>query len=216
MEQERSVTLHKVSEESVVNGGMVDSVAETVLETRATSAESDKVSDAIDEGRNLEEGNRKLERRLRVKKLCIFTLVAVILILLLKSCGGEPEKGKPNLEDGEYVPIESDVPHIDGYTAIPVIDDFEVSKSQPYASLYNPESNAGYSYLQYRFTDLQSGDVFYESGLVEPGKVFSVAFGDLLPAGEYRVLVEILNYDYEEYTERKNGGKSEITITVGE
>ena len=122
-----------------LHGEVVGLEDNSMLKVQATSADSDKVSDAIDEGRKLEEGNKKLERRLRLQKLCMAALFALILILLLKSCQSQPEegKGKPNLETGEYVDTQPDAPHIDGYTAIPVIDDFEVSKSQPYASLYN-------------------------------------------------------------------------------
>lgn len=150
-----------------------------------------------------------------VKQISIIALIIIILILLLKSCGGENGILPPIFEDAEYVEQQKEHPdHIDGYTAIPVVDDFTVSKSKPYVTLYNPEVNSGYSYLKYKFTNTETGEVIYESDLVKPGKYFSVPFGEFLEAGQYNVKVEIFNFDYKDYTKQKNGGQSEITITV--
>lgn len=177
--------------------------------------ELDNSLDADDEAKEIKKKNKKLKDKLNVKKISIVVLIIVILILLLRSCGIGDKNIGPNIEQSGLVEQEDAHPdHVAGYTAIPVVDDFTVSKSKPHITLYNPESNMGYSYLQYRFTDVATGEVIYESGLVEPGHKFSVAFGEFLEAGEYNVLVEILNFDYQDYEVRKNGGQSEIVVTV--
>lgn len=195
-----------------------ENVSETVMQedlSQVLFEELDDSLDAEDEAREIKRKNKKLKDRVSVKKVAILVLVFIILILLLKSCSGEGGIISPIFEDAEYVEQEKEHPdHIDGYTAIPVIDDFTVSKSKPYVTLYNPETNQGYSYLKYKFTNIDTGEVIYESGLVEPGKKFSVPFGEFLEVGEYNVKVEIFNFSYRDYTKQKNGGQSEITITI--
>lgn len=195
-----------------------DSEAKKVIQNAFSQGMLDSLDesyDADEEAEKIQKKNKKLKRKLGDKRTTIVVLLIVILILLLRSCGLGDEGKKPFIEQAGLVEQEQTHPeHVDGYTAIPVVDDFSVSKSKPYITLYNPETNAGYSYLQYRFTDIDTGEVIYESGYVEPGQKFSVAFGELLKAGEYNVLVEILNYDYDDYTVRKNGGQSEIIVTV--
>lgn len=202
----------EASNEIELENPMQNGISQVVME------ELDETLDAEDEADEIEKKNKILKNKMRAKKIGILVLIGIILILLLKSCSGDiVEKLKPILEDSEYIEQDSGHPdHVDGTTAIPVVDDFTVSKSKPYVNLYNPEVNQGYSYLQYRFTDIHSGDVIYESKLVEPGKKFSVAIGDMLEIGEYDVLVEILNFDYNDFETRKNGAQSEITITVVE
>lgn len=195
-----------------------DSVAKETLQNAFSQGMLDKLDDnysADEEANKISKKNKKLKDKLGNKKIAIVVLVIVLLILLLRSCGIGDKNIGPNIEQSGFVEQEDTHPdHVDGYTAIPVVDDFSVSKSKPYVTLYNPESNAGYSYLQYRFTNLETGEVIYESNLVEPGYKFSVPFGEMLEAGEYNVLVEILNFDYDDYTTRKNGGQSEIIVTV--
>lgn len=182
-------------------------------ETQDNMVQLDISLDAEGEAEEIKKKNKKLEQKAWIKKVFILVLILVIIILLIKSCGGGTAS-KPDLEKAEYIEQGSYPEHVDGYTAIPVVDDFTVSKEQPYVTLYNPETNKGYSYLQYRFTDEATEKVIYESGLVEAGKKFSVAFGDFLDVGEYDVLVEILNFDYSDHTQRKNGGQSHIVVTV--
>lgn len=199
----------KAAEENVSETVMQEDLSQVLLE------ELDDSLGAEDEAREIRRSNKKLKEKMSVKQISIIALIIIILILLLKSCGGENGILPPIFEDAEYVEQQKEHPdHIDGYTAIPVVDDFTVSKSKPYVTLYNPETNSGYSYLKYKFTNTETGEVIYESGLVEPGKKFSVPFGEFLEAGQYNVKVEIFNFDYKDYTKQKNGGQSEITITV--
>lgn len=187
-----------------------------VSKIQVNAVDPNIVSDYIDNGEKLIDENKKMKRRLIIKRVVMSVLLIAIIILLLKSCGASIIENivVPDIEDSEFVDISSDIPHVDGYTAIPAIGDFTVSKSQPYVTLYNPEINSGYSYLKYRFTDESTGKVIYESKLVEPGQQFSVDFGSLLEIGKHKVLVEILNYDYNDCTVQKNGGQSNITIKI--
>lgn len=201
----------KAAEENVSETVMQEDLSQVLLE------ELDDSLDAEDEAREIRRSNKKLKEKMSVKQISIIALIVIILILLLKSCSEENGILPPIFEEAGYVEQEQKHPdHIEGYTAIPVVNDFTVTKSQPYITLYNPDQNAGSSYLKYRFTDIESGELIYESGLVRPGEdhKFSVPIGEMLEVGEHRVLVEILNFDYDDYTKQKNGGQSEITITV--
>ena len=181
--------------------------------SQATLNMLDMSLDADNEAKEIEDSNEKLNKKVKKKKTIILVLLIIIIILLLKSCGNDKIE-LPRFETSDYVEQDDYPKHVDGYTAIPVVDDFTVSKSRPYIALYNPETNKGYSYLQYKFTNIHTGEVIFESGLVEAGQKFSVAFGEMLGVGEYDVFVEILNFDYNDYTKRKNGGQSQITIKV--
>lgn len=172
-----------------------------------------------DEKQQEQRKNKKLKRKVLFKNVLIVILIIIIILLLLKSCssdGGSKLKPLVDFENGVYVePNEvPNVEHVEGTTAIPVISDFTVSKSFPYVTLFNPDVNLGYSYLKYKFTNKDTGDVIYESKLVQPGKKFSVAFGDMLEIGTYNVSVEIYSYDYDDPTIQKNGGHSDIKVVI--
>lgn len=181
----------------------------------------EKIAKLEDNEREQSKKNKKLKNKVSNRNVLIMILIIIIIILLLKSCsadGGSSQTTKPELENAEYVlPDEvPDVEHVEGTTAIPVISDFTVKKSYPYATLFNPESNSGYSYLAYKFTNSDTGEVIYESKLVEPGKKFSVAFGDMLEVGTYNVSVDIYSFDYTDPSIEKNGGHSDIVVTITE
>ena len=214
MEKDLNESVETLQEEIIKESeSLPDDKPKLEENSQATLEVLDISLDADDEAKDIEKENKKLNRKTKAKKVAILVLVAIIIILLLKSCsGGIPDA--PVFEDSDYVEQVNEPEHVDGYTAIPVVDDFTVTKSKPYIALYNPETNEGYSYLQYRFTDISTGEVIYESNLVKAGQKFSVAFGEMLEIGEHEVLVEILNFDYNDYTQRKNGAESQITITV--
>ena len=145
----------------------------------------EKIAKLEDDERKQLKKNKKLRHKVGIRNVIILILIVIIIILLLRSCSGDTKDGgstKPELEHAEYIQPDdvADMEHMEGTTAIPVISDFTIRKSYPYATLFNPESNLGYSYLSYKFTDSSTGKVIYESKLVEAGKKFSVAFGDLL------------------------------------
>lgn len=181
----------------------------------------EKIAKLEDDERKQLKKNKKLRHKVGIRNVIILVLIVIIIILLLRSCSGDTKDSrinKPELEYAEYIQPDdvADMEHTEGTTAIPVISDFTVRKSYPYATLFNPESNLGYSYLSYKFTDSSTGKVIYESKLVEAGKKFSVAFGDLLDIGTYQVSVDIYSYDYTDPTIQKNGGHSDIILTVTE
>lgn len=191
------------------------------IDTSDVSME-DRVTELEDSKKEQIKKNCKLKNKVSNRNILIMVLILIIMILLFKSCSiGERVFliKMPELEDAEYVqPDEvADIEHQQGTTAIPVISDFTVKKSYPYATLFNPESNSGYSYLLYKFTDADTGDVIYESKLVEPGKKFSVAFGDMLETGTYNVNINIYAYDYNNPEIMKSARTStNIKLTVTE
>lgn len=179
----------------------------------------EKIAKLEDNERKQTKKNKKLKNKVSTRNIIIVILIIIIILLLLRSCspdGGNSPTAKPDLENAEYVQPDEvpDTEHVEGTTAIPVISDFTVSKKYPYATLFNPESNSGYSYLSYKFTNSETGEVIYESKLVEPGKKFSVAFGDMLEVGKYKVSVDIYSFDYTNPSVQKNGGHSDIVVTV--
>lgn len=184
----------------------------------------------------LKELNEKFEEEKKRKKnyrLLSLVELIIIIILLLKGCAGDPsmrgvwwvddnktplvEEDFPEIEDQEYIEWEkqfteeAETNRID----IPVISDFEVSKSSPYKMLFNPKSNTGKYYLQYTFTVNGQEEPFYQSKLIEGGYKFSVDFGSLLDIGEYKVSVRTSTFEYETYNQ-KSGDVHEITVTVTE
>ena len=181
----------------------------------------EKIAKLEDNEREQSKKNKKLKNKVSNRNVLILILIIIIIILLLRSCsadGSSSPATKPDLENAEYVMPDEvpDIEHVEGTTAIPVISDFTVKKSYPYATLFNPESNLGYSYLSYKFTNSDTGEVIYESKLVEPGKKFSVAFGDMLEVGTYNVSVDIRSFDYTDSSIEKNGGHSDIVVTITE
>lgn len=168
-----------------------------------------------------EKQNKKLKNKVDNRNIVILILLVIIVILLLKSCSGGclsfNSIVKPQVEDAEYIEQETSpvARQEKGRTDIPVIQDFKVSKTSPYQSLYNPESNTGNSYLRYIFSDADTKEVIYESDLVEPAYKFSVPFGDMLDIGEHDVIVEVVIVDFETYVSHSST-KSEITITVSD
>lgn len=188
-----------------------------------SEAKEERIAELEDNERKQTKKNKKLKNKVSNRNVLILILVVIIIILLLRSCGGTPSDGgsptsKPALETAEYIEPDEvqDVEHEEGKTTMPVISDFTVSKSYPYATLFNPESNAGHSYLAYKFTNTDTNEVIYESKLVEPGKKFSVAFGELLEVGIYNVSVDIYSYDYTDPSIHKNDGHSDIKVTITE
>ena len=179
----------------------------------------EKIAKLEDNEREQSKKNKKLKNKIINRNILILILIIIIILLLLRSCSADSSSSpttKPDLENAEYVQPDEvpDTEHVEGTTAIPVISDFTISKKYPYATLFNPESNEGFSYLQYRFTNSDTGEVIYESKLVQPGKKFSVAFGDMLEVGTYNVSVDIYSFDYNNPSIQKNGGHSEIVVTV--
>ena len=179
----------------------------------------EKIAKLEDNEREQSKKNKKLKNKIINRNILSLILIIIIILLLLRSCSADSSSSpttKPDLENAEYVQPDEvpDTEHVEGTTAIPVISDFTISKKYPYATLFNPESNLGYSYLSYKFTNSDTGEVIYESKLVEPGKKFSVAFGDMLEVGKYKVSVDIYSFDYTNPSVQKNGGHSDIVITI--
>lgn len=175
------------------------------------------ISELEDDRDEQSKKNKKLKKKVNKRNIVIGILIIIIILLLLRSCSNDSHNSpslKP-IETADYVnPNIEDKKHTEGTTAIPVISDFTITKDYPYATLFNPKSNMGYSYLVYKFTDLDTKKVIYESKLVEAGKKFSVNFGDLLEVGTHKVSVDIYSYDYKDPSIQKNGGHSDIKITV--
>lgn len=81
--------------------------------------------------------------------------------------------------------------------------------------LINPEGNE--CYFKFQFTLDDTGEVLYESGLVEPGKaIIDFDLNRTLDVGEHQVTVKILTSDLNDPTKSLNGGDMKIIIRVVE
>lgn len=164
---------------------------------------------------NSEDTNKKkkLKAILNSRNIIIALLVIIVILLLFKLFIKDDNNSL--FENGKLVAQEVTEESLEeGRTAIPVIDNFTVTTKLPYANLYNPKVNYGNSYLSYKFTNTDTNEVFYESKLVQAGQYVSVNFAELLGIGSFNCRVDIYSYSYDNPEEQKNGGSSNIVITV--
>lgn len=161
-----------------------------------------------------------------VLKTVIIIVLIIIIILLLLMKGKQGDNGQPSGEQGviseEQIKMQEGelkknppASTADDGVALPVIADFSVSKTQPYANLFNPKDNEGKFIIKYVFNDLTTNKVVYESDWLEPGFKYSVDFGNFLDVGLHEVRVNVLTKDAANYTDR-NGINTKLTITVAE
>lgn len=79
--------------------------------------------------------------------------------------------------------------------------------------LQNPIGNE--CYMKYRIIDINSDEVLYESGLIEPGTaITSFQLTKSFSEGEYRVLIEVDAFDINDYKKALNGGEMEAILRV--
>ena len=99
----------------------------------------EKIAKLEDDERKQLKKNKKLRHKVGIRNVIILILIIIIIILLLRSCSGDTNDSrvnKPELEQAEYIQPDdvADMEHMEGTTAIPVISDFMVRKSYPYAT----------------------------------------------------------------------------------
>lgn len=177
---------------------------------------NEKVDNLVEQNEKVEKKNRKLKTKVGIKNITILGLIVVIILLLLKGCGSDSyspvTKSAVDLEDSAYVsPQQQKSDHI----AVPILGAFTVTADSPYCTLSNPDANADKFYLQYVFYVEGEDTPFYESKMVEAGKVFSADIYNALDgkAGTYEAAVKVKTYSVDDLTE-KNGVTNKVTITV--
>lgn len=79
--------------------------------------------------------------------------------------------------------------------------------------LVNPEGNT--CYMKYTIRESETGEVLYESGLIEPGAaVLTFDLNRELEAGTYDILVKVDTSDIDDYTVELNGAEIPAELTV--
>ena len=79
--------------------------------------------------------------------------------------------------------------------------------------LINPEGNV--CYMKYIISETETGEVLYESGLIEPGKaVTSFEINRTLDPGTYDILVQVKTSDINDYTVELNGAQIPAELVV--
>lgn len=154
---------------------------------------------------------RKEKRKVRRRNVLILILIVIIITLLLRSCSGGTQ---PVLEDAEYIEQEEGQGSISRGVKIPIPTDFSVSKDRPYIGLYNPEENKDHAYLEFIFTDKDTGNEIYRSKLVKPAQKFSVDVYSLLGVGEHNINIRIQPHNYEDPDELFSSSNTDIKVTV--
>lgn len=114
--------------------------------------------------------------------------------------------------------------HIEGMTntdpdqiMMPYLSEMQLGQGETHLRelLINPEGNE--CYFKFQFTLDDTGEVIYESGLVEPGKaIIDFDLNRTLDVGEHSVTVKILTSDLKDPTKSLNGGDMKIIIRVVE
>lgn len=79
--------------------------------------------------------------------------------------------------------------------------------------LINPEGNT--CYMKYTIRESETGEVLYESGLIEPGSaVLTFDLNRTLDAGTYGILVKVDTSDINDYTVELNGAEIPAELIV--
>lgn len=79
--------------------------------------------------------------------------------------------------------------------------------------LVNPEGNA--CYMKYTIQDMETGEILYQSGRIEPGKaVLNFDLNCTLDPGTYQILVKIQTSDINDYTVELNGAQIPAELVV--
>lgn len=166
------------------------------------------------EVRKQEKEKRRLERKVTFKNIIITGLVILVILLLFRALedgnnpfvnlitGVETTGEKENKQDLSQLSID-----------IPLITDFTVTKSAPYLTLFNPETNKDNFYLQYTITVAGKDEPIYISKMVEPADRFSVDIKKLLPVGIHTARIYVKPYAMSTL-EKCNGATMDIQITV--
>lgn len=166
------------------------------------------------EMRKQEKEKRRLERKVTFKNIIITGLVILVILLLFRALedgnnpfvnlitGVENTGEKENKQDLSQLSID-----------IPLITDFTVTKSAPYLTLFNPETNKDNFYLQYTITVAGKDEPIYISKMVEPADRFSVDVKKLLPVGIHTARIYVKPYAMSTL-EKCNGATMDIQITV--
>lgn len=112
--------------------------------------------------------------------------------------------------------------HIDGVSntdpsqiMMPLVPEMQIAQGETHITelLINPEGNQ--CYFKFMFLLDDTGEVIYESGLVEPGKaIIDFDLNRTLEVGEYKVTVKILTSDLNDTTKSLNGGDIKTLIRV--
>ena len=102
-------------------------------------------------------------------------------------------------------------------TMIPMVSEMYTSAGEGKVDtvLVNPEGNG--CYFIYSIVVDDTGEVLYESGMVEPGKALVGFELDEAPEpGTYNVTVKVETRDIEDFERQLNGGDIKTTLTVSE
>ena len=79
--------------------------------------------------------------------------------------------------------------------------------------LINPEGNT--CYMKYTIRETETGEVLYESGLIEPGAaVLTFDLNQTFEAGTYDILVKVDTSDINDYTVELNGAEIPAELIV--
>ncbi len=147
--------------------------------------------------------------------LLLLLLVATGIILIVVFRPNSTEE-VPGLDKAAFAYNIEGMENTDpSQIALPGITEIKAKAGQTSVqyALINPKGNP--CYLTYIITLDETGEVLYESGMVEPGKaVRDLTLSRALAAGDYPITVEARSNDINDYTVELNSGSIKATLKV--
>ena len=149
----------------------------------------------------------------------ILLLTCVVLVLFLRGCEPDREKGGGRFSvDESVVDIGDGRPRGEttdpGSISIPGFERMVIPSGQKNVTcdIFNPEKNNCYFIAEMALSD---GRVLYRSGLIPPGKaIYSVTLSEALSAGEYDATLTYFCYALDEDQTQLNGATTHFILEV--
>lgn len=147
-----------------------------------------------------------------------FVIFGMLAALILAYLWYEKRNEVPGLDEAAVAYKAEGLVNTDSdRTMIPILDDVVVQRDVGRAEnvLINPEGNV--CYFKFSLTLDDTGEVLYESGLVEPGTAIVGFDLDVIPEpGTYNVTLNVQTRDINDYEQALNGGEIKTTLIVRE
>lgn len=158
-------------------------------------------------------------RKALIWGISILLLAAVGIFFLLRSQKNSgPVTNNPNefefeAEQTQQTQAAGETPGIEipGYSIIPVA----ANTTDVEIDLYNPEGNDVYFQISFFLKD--SGDLLYESKLIQPGQhLYNITLTQPLAPGDYDITIQYATFSTDGSFSPRNGANVDCVIRAGE
>lgn len=147
----------------------------------------------------------------------LLLLAAIAIFLLIRSMNAGPVTNNPTdfefeAEQTRQTESAGVTPGIEipGYSVIPVAAD----TTDVEIDLYNPEANDVYFQISFLLKD--SGELLYESKLIEPGQhLYNITLTKPLSPGDYAITIQYATFSTDGSFSPRNGANVDCVIQAG-